>query len=201
MVNLIDLHQYDYYLRGTKPFLLDWKEIRTYWRKTFSNSNWVYIWDNWLKTLHSFFRGFLCYFIVLRFFLGEPLCYKIRTNAPYRNTVEPPTTILTQGTRLNKTPSDNRSRAARGSWFLAGVFPREPRGVPPRDGANRRASSHIGGGLRGRHSWCFGGRRLLPQTRRLMKSSAEKLWWQLEAWITNVLPVENLEPVSPAIKQ
>lgn len=88
MVKLIDLHQYGSYIRDTKPFFLDWKEIRTYWRKAFSNSNWVYVWDNWLRTLHSFFSGFLCYFIVLRFFSGVPLCCKIRTNAPHRNTVD-----------------------------------------------------------------------------------------------------------------
>lgn len=120
MVKLIDLHQDGSYLRGTTPFLLDWKVIRTYWCKTFSNSNWVYIWDNWLRTLHSFFHGFLCYFIVLRFFSGEPLCYKIRTNAPHRNTFEPPTTILAQGTRLNKTKHSRTIEAARpegpGSW-------------------------------------------------------------------------------------
>lgn len=73
MVKIIDLHQCGSYLRGTKPFLWDWKEIRTYWRKTFSNSNWVYICDNWLRTLHSFFHGFLCYFIVLRFFFGRTI--------------------------------------------------------------------------------------------------------------------------------
>lgn len=59
MVKLIDLHQDGSYLCVTIPFLLDWKEIRTYWCKTFSNSNWVYIWDNWLRTLHSFFHAIL----------------------------------------------------------------------------------------------------------------------------------------------
>lgn len=110
-----------------------------------------------------FLLWFLCYYIVLRFFSENHHCA-----TKSEQTLATATLLLyhqpqcwPRGAGSTKHSQTNETRGSC-SW------PESSHGnlaaCPRRDGANRRASSHIGGDLRGRHSWCFGGR-LLPQRR------------------------------------